>query len=108
VLGAAITPATAGWMAPWVDGLITVGHPKEKLAEVVAAFREHGGEGKPLYVQLKVSWAETDDEALRQAHEQWRTNIFASGVLAELRTPAQFEEAARFVRPEDVRGPVRI
>ena len=42
------------------------------------------------------------------AHAQWRTNIFASGVLAELRTPAQFEAAARFVRPEDVRGPVRV
>ncbi|MDC0672449.1 hypothetical protein [Nannocystis radixulma] len=34
--------------------------------------------------------------------------MFASDVLAELRTPAEFEAAAAFVRPEDMQGPVRV
>lgn len=108
VIGAAITAATAGRLAPWVDGLITVSQPAETLREVVRAFREHGGDGKPLYVQAKHQWAETDDEALAMAFEQWRTNVFASKVMAEFNTPAQFEAAAELVRPEDVRDKVCV
>ncbi len=108
LLGAAVTAPTAAWMAPWVDGLITAGRGDDALREVADAFREHGGEGKPLFVQAKHCWAESDREALRLAHEQWQTNVFASDVLTELRTPAQFEHAARLVRPEDVAAAVRV
>ncbi|MEQ9671262.1 MAG: hypothetical protein RLO19_23280 [Coleofasciculus sp. G2-EDA-02] len=39
---------------------------------------------------------------------QWRTNIFASPVLAEFRIPQQFDAAAEFVKPEDMYKYVRI
>ena len=106
VIGAAVTAPTARWLAPWVDGLITVSHPTEKLKVVVDAFRDNGGAGKPLYVQAKHCWAETDDEAVRLAHDQWKTNVFASKVTTEFNMPEQFDAAAQFVRPEDVRDKV--
>jgi alkanesulfonate monooxygenase SsuD/methylene tetrahydromethanopterin reductase-like flavin-dependent oxidoreductase (luciferase family) len=55
-----------------------------------------------------VSWATSEEEALRQAHEQWRFNLLGGDVNWELRTPQQFETAARFVRPEDMREAVLI
>jgi probable non-F420 flavinoid oxidoreductase len=108
VIGAAITAPTARWLAPWVDGLITVSHPVEKLRLLVDAFRSNGGAGKPLYVQAKHQWAETDAAALEMAFDQWKTNVFASKVAAELRMPEQFDAAARYVRPEDVRAGVCV
>lgn len=82
--------------------------PHEKLREVIAAFREGGGEDKPAYLKVHLSWAEDDDTALKIAHEQWRTNVFDSRLAWNLETPGQFEAAARFVRPDDVVGSVLI
>jgi hypothetical protein len=59
-------------------------------------------------VQAKISWAPTDDEALGIAHEQWRTNVFPSIVMADLEQVAQFEEVAAFVRPEDMHASVLV
>jgi coenzyme F420-dependent glucose-6-phosphate dehydrogenase len=108
VFGGAITPETAYWLAGWADGLITVNQPEPKLRRVVEAFHAGGGAGKPMALQVKLSYAETDAAAREAAFEQWRTNIFPSGVLAELRTVEQFDAAAEFVRPEDMDGHVRI
>ena len=108
LIGAAITPETARWVGSWADGLITIARSPEDMRRVVDAFREGGGEGKPMRLQAQLSWARTDAEALANAHDQWRTNIFDSPVLGELRSPASFDAAASFVRPEDVDGPVRV
>jgi coenzyme F420-dependent glucose-6-phosphate dehydrogenase len=108
LIGAAITPETAAWVGSWADGLITIGKPIEELEEVVDAFRSGGGDGKPMLLQVQLSYAPTDEEAEEAAFEQWRTNIFASHVLAELKAPAAFDAAAEFVRRDDVQGPVRI
>jgi coenzyme F420-dependent glucose-6-phosphate dehydrogenase len=108
LIGAAITPETAAWVGSWADGLITIGKPIEQLQEVVDAFRDGGGAGKPMFLQVQLAYAPSDEEAERAAFEQWRTNVFDSPVLAELRTPADFDAAAEFVRPEDVHGPVRV
>lgn len=102
LVGAALTPETARWVAGWADALITVNMPKQSLREVVDAFREAGGEGKPMFLQVKVSYAADDDAAKGQAHEQWRTAIFDSDVMAELKLPEQFEAAAATVRRDDV------
>ena len=102
IVGAALTPATAGWVAGWADALITIAQPIEELQEVVDAFRDGGGDGKPMLLQTQLSYAPTEDEALRAAHEQWRTNIFDSPVLANLRMPEDFTVAAEFVDPEDM------
>lgn len=105
---AALSPETARWAARWADGLITIAHPIDELEEVVDAFRKNGGGDKPLLLQMQLSYASSDEEALKNAHEQWGTNIFDSPVLARLPSPDHFEAAAVFVEPDDMRGPVRV
>lgn len=108
IIGAAITPETAEWVGGWADGLITISHPYAKLKEVVDAFHRGGGKNKPMYLKVQLSYAQNAETALRGAYEQWRTNIFASPVLAELRSPQKFDAAAQFVKPEDMYEYVRI
>lgn len=108
IAGAAITAETAAWLGGWADALITIAQPTEVLKEVVDAFRSGGGTGKPMLLQAQLSYAPTDQEALQAAHEQWRTNIFDSPVLAELRLPQDFTAAAEFVRPEDMSESVLV
>lgn len=107
LFGAAVSEATARTVGAWADGMITVNQSAEKLERVLAAFREGGG-SKPAYLQVHLSWAESEDEALALAHEQWSTNVFGSSLAWNLETVDQFDEAARFVRPEDVRQSVLV
>jgi probable non-F420 flavinoid oxidoreductase len=107
LIGAAVSADTARWCGGWADGLVTLNQPREALERVVAAFREGGGEG-PLYLQIHLSWAETEEEALRIAHDQWRTNIFRPPLVWDLETVEQFDLAAEHVRPEDVRKSVLV
>lgn len=108
IAGAAVTAETARWVAEWADVLITVDRPTDELREVVDAFREGGGADKPMYLQMQLSFAPTEDEALRAAHDEWGTNVLDSSLLTDLRMPRDFEAAAEHVRPEDVRGSVRV
>jgi alkanesulfonate monooxygenase SsuD/methylene tetrahydromethanopterin reductase-like flavin-dependent oxidoreductase (luciferase family) len=108
LLGTAVSVETAGFVGGWADGLITVNQPREHLERMLAAFREHGGEGKPAAVQVHLSWAESEEEALRIAHEQWRTNIFPPPIPWDLATVEEFDVAATHVRPEDMRGAVLV
>jgi coenzyme F420-dependent glucose-6-phosphate dehydrogenase len=108
VVGAALSPETAGWMGGWADGLITVVGEREGMQRIVDAFREGGGEGKPLFLQAQLSFAKTEDDALRQAWEQWKAVQFPSPVLASLRMPADFDAAGEYVRKEDIHQKVRI
>jgi coenzyme F420-dependent glucose-6-phosphate dehydrogenase len=108
IIGAAITPETAGWLASWADGLITISQPKEKLEEVVKAWRENGGESKPMLLKVQLSYDESEDVAREGAHEQWKSNVFGSDMLAELRTPKEFEQAAKYVKPDEMDESVNI
>jgi len=108
LVGAAVTAKTARWVGEWADALITVTRPDQGHREVADAFRDGGGAGKPMLLKAQVAYAEDEDAALHGAWDQWRTNIFDSSVLADLRTVAQFDALGELVRPEDLRGPVRI
>ena len=108
LVGAAVTPATAEWVGGWADALITVSRPPDELRPVVDAFRRGGGEGKPMFLKVQLSYAATDAEARAGAHDQWRTNVFPSAVLTELRTPEQFDGAAAFVAADELDAFVRI
>ncbi|HET9772412.1 MAG TPA: TIGR03885 family FMN-dependent LLM class oxidoreductase [Acidimicrobiia bacterium] len=108
LFGAAVSDATARVVGGWADGLITVNQPPERLAAVLEAFREGGGEGKPAFLQVHVSYAETEDEALAIAHDQWRSNVFPSDLAWNLELPEQFDAAAVHVRPEDVKAAVLV
>jgi probable non-F420 flavinoid oxidoreductase len=108
LLGAAVSSDTAGWVGGWADGLITIAQPHDALRRVLAAFREGGGEHKPAALQVHLSWAPKEEEALRIAHDQWRTNVFSPPLCWDLATVEEFDEAARHVRPEDMRAVVLI
>ncbi len=90
------------------DGLITVYQPGDALVRVAEAFCEGGGEGKPLLLQVHLSYARDDATALSIAHEQWRTPIFGSPVGWELALPEEFDQLARYVSPDDVREHVLV
>jgi coenzyme F420-dependent glucose-6-phosphate dehydrogenase len=108
LVGAAVTPPTAGWVAEWADALITVVQPDEQLDAVVEAFRSNGGEGKPMYLQVHVAYAPTEEEAREAAFAQWRQNTLPNSVMTELAHPEQIAAAATHVTPEDLDGAVRI
>jgi coenzyme F420-dependent glucose-6-phosphate dehydrogenase len=108
LFAAALSPETAAWAGSWADGLITVARPGDATRTVIDAFREGGGADKPLLLQTQVVLGEDRGEALAAAHDQWRTNIFESRVLAELRSPASFDAAAEQIAPDAVDGPVRV
>jgi probable non-F420 flavinoid oxidoreductase len=108
LVGAAVSPDTAAWVGGWADGLVTINQDHDTLRAVIDAFRSNGGEGKPLFLQVHLSWAAEEDTALAVAHDQWSTNIFDTSVAMELELPEQFEAAARFVTPEDMRSAVLV
>jgi probable non-F420 flavinoid oxidoreductase len=108
LIGAAISPETAAWVGGWADGLVTLNQPHDQLRRLIDAFRDGGGEGKPLYLQVHLSWAPDEETALAVAHDQWRSNVFDPALAMELVLPEQFDAAARFVTPEDVRSAVLV
>ena len=108
LIGAAITAETAGWLGGWADGLITVNQRREKLERVIKSFRDGGGQGKPVYLQVHLSYDQDKESALQGAHEQWRSNAFTSDVLANLHLPRLFDEASQALRPEDITEHVRV
>jgi probable non-F420 flavinoid oxidoreductase len=108
LIGAAVSVKTAGWVGGWADGLVTIKQPREHLERMLDAFRANGGDGKPVYLQVHISWAESDDEALAIAHDQWRSNVFAPPLCWDLDHVDHFEEASRHVRPQDMSGSVEV
>src|SRR4051794_41673769 len=72
------------------------------------AFERGGGLGKPLYLKVGLSYAKTDAAARTGAHQQWRAAAFPNELLTELRTPREFDQAGRHVRPEDMDAMIRI
>jgi coenzyme F420-dependent glucose-6-phosphate dehydrogenase len=108
IFGAALSAETAYWIASWADGLITVRQSPDKLKGILDAFREGGGEGKPVHLKVDLSYSDSEEEALYGAWEQWRNNIFAGTVLGELSTVAQFDSLGALVQPEEMKDKVII
>ncbi|HEV7255874.1 MAG TPA: TIGR03885 family FMN-dependent LLM class oxidoreductase [Mesorhizobium sp.] len=108
LLGAAVSEATAEFVGSWADGLLTVSGKPNQVRKVVDAFWRGGGEGKPLFMQVGLNWAPSEEEALAGAHEQWRFNVLGGEVNWELRSPRDFDTATRFVRSEDMRESLLI
>jgi coenzyme F420-dependent glucose-6-phosphate dehydrogenase len=79
------------------DGLISTSPDKE----IVQTFQGAGGQG-PIYGQMTVCWAESNEQAVRTAHEIWPNSAITGELGQELPTPAHFEQAAQMVKPEDI------
>ena len=108
LIGAAVSKKTAEWLGGWADGLITVNRPLEELKEVVDAFRNGGGEGKPMFLKVQLSYDVSDDQALEGAWDQWRTNVLPPEILDDLWTVKQFDVTAEYVKKEDMRKFVNV
>ncbi|HSJ91601.1 MAG TPA: TIGR03885 family FMN-dependent LLM class oxidoreductase [Ilumatobacter sp.] len=107
LIGAAVSEQTAAWCAEWADGLITVGNQPERARRVLESYREAGGTG-PAHLQVHLAYAADDETALEIAHDQWRSNVFASPVSWDLPEIAHFDEASKHVRPDDMHDAVLI
>ena len=107
LVGPAVSVASAERVAAWADGLVTVNQPVEVLRDVVAAYRDAGGRGR-LAVQVHLSWAPTEQEALHLAHDQWAANVFGPPVPWDTSTVEAFDAIAAQVPEEAVRVPVRV
>jgi probable non-F420 flavinoid oxidoreductase len=107
LVGAAVSVETARWCGEWADGLITVGAPPETLRRILDAYREGGGRG-PVRLQVHLSYAADEHQAVHIAYDQWRTNVFAPPVCWDLELVDHFEEAARHVPPGALRDIVKI
>ncbi|MCK6067485.1 MULTISPECIES: TIGR03885 family FMN-dependent LLM class oxidoreductase [Microbacterium] len=94
----AVSPETAGWAASWADGLATVLQPPDALHDVVSAYRSAGGAG-PCILQVHLSWAETDAEALAIARDQWSNGVVGPPEAWNIEQPEQFDAVAG--QPED-------
>jgi len=102
-------PVTAKRAGRVADGLITVGAPLEKIAGLFGKFEDGAREaGKdpstmPRLLQVHLSWAPTDEEAMANAMREWPNGgmKFPKG---DIRSPFDFEQMAKLVRPEDFAG----
>jgi coenzyme F420-dependent glucose-6-phosphate dehydrogenase len=106
-------PVTARRAGKTADGLITTGAPVDKLAPLLERFAEGRREsGRPIdtapkVLQLHLSWAPTEEEALHNALSEW-PNGGMRFPKADLRSPWEFEQLAKMVRPEDFQGRLPI
>ncbi|WP_432559999.1 TIGR03885 family FMN-dependent LLM class oxidoreductase [Granulicoccus sp. GXG6511] len=107
LIAPAVSVESAARVAKWADGLVTINQPIDTLRQVIDAYRSAGGRGK-IALQVHLSWAPTDTEALAIAHDQWRTNVFGAEIAWDLHSPEAFDEVARFVPPEALHDHVRI
>ncbi|MFV9632240.1 TIGR03885 family FMN-dependent LLM class oxidoreductase [Mycobacterium neumannii] len=107
LVGPAVTPETAARHATWADGLVTVNQSREALEKVLRAYRDAGGRG-PARLQIHLSWAPSEDEALAIAHDQWRSNVFDPPVCWDTETVEAFDVMSEKVTPEQMHQSVRI
>jgi len=108
MIGAALSPPTSALHATWAEGLATINFPREELERIVGAFRENGGARKPVRLQVHLSYAETEAEALRNAMDQWAVNAVPRLLTENLQTTEEYDALYGLVREEDVRKSVFI
>jgi coenzyme F420-dependent glucose-6-phosphate dehydrogenase len=108
IIGAALTPETARWVAGWADGLITVGADPAAMRTVIDAFRQAGGGGKPIYVQVALAYARSMPEAERMARDWKPLAIGDSDDKTDIELPEHFDAMARDVSLDELKKAVRI
>jgi coenzyme F420-dependent glucose-6-phosphate dehydrogenase len=95
---AAAQPKAAELAGKVGDALITVA-PDE---EIVRAFDDAGGKGKPRYGQLTVCYAASEEEARKTAREVWPNAAMEGPLGQELPTTKEYEAVAELVTEDDV------
>ncbi|MGB3305262.1 MAG: TIGR03557 family F420-dependent LLM class oxidoreductase [Thermomicrobiales bacterium] len=104
-------PIMAGRTGRLTDGIITVGAADEKIRMLLDRFekgaRDAGKDPQKLakIIQVKVSYATTDEEAIDSAVRDW-PNGGMNFPKADIRNPEDFEAMAKLVRPENFKNRV--
>jgi coenzyme F420-dependent glucose-6-phosphate dehydrogenase len=98
-------PVNAKRTGKYADGMITVGAADEKIKLLWQKCDEGCAEaGKPLgtpkLLQIHVSWARTDEEAVAAAMAEW-PNGGMPFPKQDIKNPEDFAAMAKLVRPED-------
>jgi G6PDH family F420-dependent oxidoreductase len=104
-------PVNAKRTGKFAQGMITVGATDEKIKllwmECDAGCAEAGKPAVPKLLQLHLSWARTDEEALQNALREW-PNGGMSFPKQDIKNPEDFAAMAKLVRPEDFKNRVLI
>jgi coenzyme F420-dependent glucose-6-phosphate dehydrogenase len=104
-------PVNARKTGRFADGMITVGAADERIRMLfnrhAEGCREAGKDPAtaPRLLQVHVSWARTDDEAVANAMREW-PNGGMPFPKQDIKNPEDFEAMAKLVRPEDFRNRV--
>jgi len=99
-------PFNAKRTGKFADGMITVGAADEKIVMLWDKFDEGAREagkdptGKPKLLQLHVSWARNDRDAIHNALFEW-PNGGMPFPKQDIRNPEDFAAMAKMVQPED-------
>jgi len=113
ILVAASGPVTAKRAGRTVDGLITEAAPADKLGMLLQRFAEGAKEAgrdastMPKVLRLHLSWAPTDEIAMRNAITEW-PNLGMRFPKSDIRSPHELEQIAKMVRAEDFEGRMLI
>ncbi len=104
-------PVNAKRTGKFADGIITVGAADEKIGMLWAKFEEGAREvGKdpsrsPKLLQIHVSWARTDQEAIDQAVLEW-PNGGMPFPKQDIKNPEDFAAMAKMVGPDNFKNRV--
>jgi coenzyme F420-dependent glucose-6-phosphate dehydrogenase len=114
ILVATAGPLNAKRCGLYADGMITVGAPDEKIAMLFEKFEEgceeagkEPGHGHLLQLQIHISWAESHEQAERNAVEEW-PNGGMPFPKQDIKNPEDFANMAKLVRPEHFKNRVLI
>lgn len=107
LIAPAVSIQTAREAAEWADGLITINQEHDHLRRMIDAYREGGGAG-PLALQVHLSWASTEGEAMALARDQWRTNVFPPPVCWDLDSVEAFDAIGEAASDDQVRRSVLV
>jgi G6PDH family F420-dependent oxidoreductase len=97
ILMSGFGPKSTELAARIADGFVTT-HPAK---DSVQQYRDEGGRGT-IDGALKVCWGSDRDACAKLAHRMWRTSGLPGQLAQDLRTPANFDEAAELVSVESM------
>jgi len=109
ILVATSGPVTARRAGRTVDGMITEVAPIDKITLLLQRFAEGAKEvgrdpaTQVCVLRLHLSWAPTDEEAMANALAEWPNGGMRFG-RSDIRSPFEFDQLAKLVRPEDFEG----
>ncbi len=84
------------------DGYITTTPDKD----LIARFRESGGEGKPVQAGYKVCWGPDDDTCIDTAHRLWANSGVPGELSQVLPSPRHFEQVSGLVTRDATRDSI--